>query len=575
MADSNRPACPTGLPIPLNAVTALGYHQAPFLRSGHEDGFARAHLPPRSQWPAMPQPPSGIGYPDRLNAAATLIDQALAAGRANSVALSGRGSNWTYAELSQKVDQIAHVLRSRYGLKNGHRVLLRGFNSPMLAACWLAVLKAGCIAVTTMPLLRARELSVIAERAQVNAALCEAGLSDALDDAFLQSVGPRPVLTYGDSPAEPSSLEREMSGFNGRFIAADTAQDDVAIIAFTSGTTGVPKGTMHFHRDILLIADLLSRHLLAPTPDDVFIGTPPLAFTFGLGGLLIFPLRVGARAVLEPQWTPESLLQGISDHAATICFTAPTFYRKMAPLASGQELTQLRVTVSSGEMLPADTREQWREATGLEMTECLGSTELLHAFIGCRPGEIRPGATGRIIPGYEACILDDQGRTLAPGEVGRLAVRGPTGCRYLDDSRQGQYVQHGWNLTGDAYLMDSDGYFWYQSRTDDMIISAGYNIAGPEVEDILLTHPGVAECGVVGAPDPDRGQIVMAFIVTRAGYTAGPGLTRELQDWVKERLAPYKYPRAIRYIEALPRTENAKLQRFKLREWAALRGTQP
>jgi 2-aminobenzoate-CoA ligase len=347
-----------------------------------------------------------------------------------------------------------------------------------------------------------------------------------------------------------------------------TAQDDVALIAFTSGTTGVPKGTLHFHRDVLAICDVLSRHLLDPQASDVFIGTPPLAFTFGLGGLLLFPLRVGAAAVLVERWSPQSLIEGIARHQATVCFTAPTFYRQMAPLVPATGLPSLRVTVSSGEMLPADTRATWQRATGLEMTECLGSTEMLHAFIACRPGQVRAGATGQVVPGYQACVLGDDGHPVATGEVGRLAVKGPTGCRYLDDPRQTSYVNNGWNLTGDAYRMDEDGFFWYQSRTDDMIISAGYNIAGPEVEDMLLTHPAVAECGVVGAPSAERGQIVMAFVVLRADHVGDAGMVAALQDWVKQGIAAYKYPRSVVFVNALPRTENAKIQRFKLREWA-------
>ncbi len=538
------------------------------LQSGHQDSFARDRLPPPDTWPQLSPPPPGITYPERLNAAVELIDTQLHAGRGSAVALRGAGLTWTYAELADHVDRIAHVLRSDFRLPTGARVLLRGANHPMLAACWLAVLKAGCIAVTTMPLLRARELAVIAERAQVSAALCEAGLLDAWNEVRSARPSCGPVLGYGGAAAEPHRLEDAMAAHGTPFSAADTAQDDVALIAFTSGTTGQPKGTLHFHRDCLLIADVLSRHLLAPGPDDVFIGTPPLAFTFGLGGLLIFPLRAGASAVLEPQWTAESLLGGIDQHRATICFTAPTLYRRMAALARRDTLRSLRITVSSGEMLPADTRAQWHDATGLDMTECLGSTELLHAFIGCRPGEVRAGATGRVVPGYEAVILDDQGRPVPPGTIGRLAVRGPTGCRYLDDPRQSVYVQDGWNLTGDAYLMDADGYFWYQSRTDDMIISAGYNIAGPEVEDVLLTHPDVAECGVVGAPDPGRGQVVMAFVVCKALREGNDAFASELQHFVRDRLAPYKYPRRVRFVTALPRTENAKLQRFVLREWA-------
>ncbi|MEI7784142.1 MAG: AMP-binding protein [Betaproteobacteria bacterium] len=538
--------------------------------SGHADDFSRRHLPPMDQWPELLAPPRGLSYPARLNAADALLDAQVRAGHGNRVALRGAGLVWTYAQLQEQVDRIVQVIRSEWGLPTGARILLRGANHPMLAACWLAVIKSGCVAVTTMPLLRARELAVIARKAEVGAAFCQADLLDEWQGAVASLDRPCPSLGYAIAPGIDAALQQAMARHSGSCAAADTAQDDVALIAFTSGTTGVPKGTMHFQRDLLLIADVLSHHLLEPSADDVFIGTPPLAFTFGLGGLLVFALRVGASAVLQPAWTPESLLQGMREHRASICFTAPTFYRKMAPLA--QSLPALRRCVSSGEMLPADTRAQWLAATGIEMTECLGSTELLHAFIGCKPGAVRPGATGQAVPGYEACIVDEQGQRLAPGQIGRLAVRGPTGCRYLDDARQLDYVQSGWNLTGDAYLMDEDGFFWYQSRTDDMIVSAGYNIAGPEVEDVLLTHPQVAECGVIGAPDVERGQVVMAFVVLRQTQDQAEGLVRELQDWVKQRLAPYKYPRRIRFVGALPRTENAKLQRFVLRRWAQEQG---
>ena len=535
------------------------------LPSLHADPFTRQNLPPLEQWPVLL--PLGLDYPPQLNAVDALLDTHVRRGWGDRVALRGPGLCWTYAQLQTQVDQIAWVLKHDWSLPTGSRVLLRGANHPMLAACWLAVLKAGCVAVTTMPLLRSRELGVIADKAQVNAALCEATLMAEWQSAVSDRGLPCPTLSYGPR----GELESAMSRHKQPFACAATSQDDVALIAFTSGTTGVPKGTMHFHRDLLLIADVLAQHMLAPGPDDVFMGTPPLAFTFGLGGLLVFPLRVGASAVLYPQFTPQTLLEGMVQHQATICFTAPTFYRKMASLAPGLDLRSLRHAVSSGEMLPADTREQWRQATGLELTECLGSTEMLHAFIASRPGEVRAGATGVVVPGYVACVLDDHGQPVPTGQVGRLAVRGPTGCRYLNDARQTQYVQDGWNLTGDAYLRDADGYFWYQSRTDDMIISAGYNIAGPEVEEVLLTHPSVAECGVVGAPDPERGQVVTAFVVLRPNAQDQAELTQALQDWVKQALAPYKYPRRVHFVAELPRTENAKLQRFVLRQWAAQR----
>ncbi len=537
----------------------------PLLPSGYRDSFARDNLPPRAQWPEMLFELPELLYPDRLNCAAAFVDVHVARGHGAATALIGANERLSYAQLQARANRIARVLVEDLGLASGSRVLLRSGNNPDLAASWLGVLKAGCIAVTTMPLLRERELSAIVRKAKISAAICDHALAEEMQFTLAACGDLQRVLYFKAPPAHPDSLERLAGAKPADFDNVDSAADDVALIAFTSGTTGVPKGTMHFHRDVLAICDVLSRQVIAPEPQDVFIGTPPLAFTFGLGGLLLFPLRIGAAGVLLEQWTPETLLQGIAHFKASICFTAPTFYRKMAPLAAAHDVSSLRICVSSGEMLPADTRTAWREASGIEMTECLGSTELLHAFIACKPGEIRPGATGRVVPGYRACVLGDDGAPLPPGSMGRLAIKGPTGCRYLDDARQASYVQNGWNLTGDAYLMDEDGYFWYQSRTDDMIISAGYNIAGPEVEDVLLTHPAVAECGVVGVADDARGQIVKAYVVLRQYHAADDATAKALQELVKTTIAPYKYPRAIEFVATLPRTENGKIQRYKLR----------
>jgi 2-aminobenzoate-CoA ligase len=465
-----------------------------------------------------------------------------------------------------KVDRIAGVLRTELKLVPGNRVLLRGANNPMMAACILATWKAGLIAVPTMPLLRARELGTIMTLARVDAVLCTADLRAELDLACRERETAPRILSFND-PA-PDALDALMAAMPPRFDAVDTWSQDVCLLSFTSGTTGRPKGTMHFHRDVLAICDCFPRSMLATTPADVFIGTPPLAFTFGLGGLLLFPLRYGASAVLLEKLTPELLLAAIDKYRATVCFTAPTFYRQMAPLAAQHDLASLTRSVSAGEALPLQTRQAWQEATGLAMIDGIGATEMLHIFISAAGEEIRPGATGRPIPGYHACILDDDGNPVGPGVTGRLAVKGPTGCRYLADPRQLDYVCHGWNLTGDAYQVDADGYYWFQARTDDMIISAGYNIAGPEVEDVLLQHPAVAECGVVGAPDPERGQVVTAYVVLRAGHEGGPEMAKALQDYVKQTVAPYKYPRRIEFRAALPRTETGKLQRFKLRQEA-------
>ncbi len=530
--------------------------------SAYQDSFAREHLPPPGQWPDFHFDLPQLAYPERLNCVAELLDGALAKGWGERLAVQGLDVSWTYAELQRQVDAIAHVLRQDLGLVSGNRVLLRGANNPMMAACILAVLKAGLIAVPTMPLLRARELTTIADKARVDAILCSANLRGEIEAL----AAPPAKIVYFNAPGDPQALELRMEQHGAPFAAVDTSADDVCLISFTSGTTGVPKGTMHFHRDVLAICDCFPVHTLQSRADDIFIGTPPLAFTFGLGGLLLFPMRVGAAGVLLEKLTPETLLAAIEKHKATVCFTAPTFYRQMAPLAANFDLASLAKTVSAGEALPLATREAWQAASGLRMIDGIGATELLHIFISAAGDEIRPGATGKPVPGYQACILDADGKPVGPGVIGRLAVKGPTGCRYLADPRQHDYVLDGWNLTGDAYEMDADGYFYYRSRTDDMIISAGYNIAGAEVEDVLLRHPAVAECGVVGRSDDERGQVVEAHVVLKSGFERGEALVRELQDYVKAQIAPYKYPRSVKFLDALPRTETGKLQRFKLRD---------
>jgi 2-aminobenzoate-CoA ligase len=536
--------------------------------TAHVDTFARDNLPPRSEWPELVFTRPELQYPERLNCAAELLDRMVAAGHGERPALwapvDGKPVACTYRQLLARANRIARALREDLGLVPGNRVLLRGPNNPMMAACWLGIVKAGGIVVATMPLLRAKELTQIAVKARCGLALCDARLLDELEETRPDCTDLKRIVPFNDGGA--GSLEALLVGKPDSFDNVDTAADDVALIAFTSGTTGQPKGTMHFHRDVLAMCDAFPRSVLKPAPDDIFCGTPPLAFTFGLGGLLCFPLRFGASTVLVEKLMPDTLLQTIRDFRATICFTAPTFWRLMAPLAGQGDLGRLKKCVSAGEALPDATRQLWKQASGIEIIDGIGATEMIHIFIASPPEAVRRGAIGQAVPGYHALIVDADGNPLPPGTVGRLAVIGPTGCRYLADARQSQYVQHGWNMTGDAFSMDADGYFFYQARTDDMIISAGYNIAGPEVEGALLAHPAVAECGVVGAPDEERGQIVKAFVVLREGHAPSETLTKELQDFVKQSIAPYKYPRAIEFVAALPRTETGKLQRFRLRQ---------
>ncbi|MDR7409723.1 MAG: benzoate-CoA ligase family protein [Armatimonadota bacterium] len=530
------------------------------------DRFVLDRLPPPELLPEFLFELPELQYPERLNCAGPLLDRWVATGGGERVALRAPGLTWTYRDLWVHANRVARVLTEDFALQPGNRVLLRAPNHPMLAACWFGVVKAGGVVVTTMPLLRQKELTDILTKAEVSHVVCDVRLREELDAAVARCPWVREVVYFGDDA--PGSLEARMARKTQDFQNVDTACDDPVLIAFTSGTTGKPKGCVHFHRDVLAICDTFARHVVRATPDDVFIGSPPLAFTYGLGGLLVFPLRIGASSVLLERAGPDELLEGIERYGATVCFTAPTAYRAMAPKTGGRRPGQLRKCVSAGEVLPASTRLQWREATGIEIIDGIGSTEMLHIFISHTEEEAKPGATGKPVPGYRACVLDDEGRPLPAGTVGRLAVRGPTGCRYLDDPRQRDYVQGGWNVTGDAYLVDEDGYFVYQARTDDLIISAGYNIAPAEVEEALLTHPAVAECGVVGVPDPERGQVVRAYVVLRPGFARGPEMVRELQEHVKARLAPYKYPRQVEFCGELPRTETGKLQRFRLREWA-------
>ncbi|MGQ4596384.1 AMP-binding protein [Nocardia sp. R6R-6] len=532
----------------------------PPVPSAHIDTFCGDNLPPEQEWPELLFDLPGLNYPERLNCAVELLDKVADRLGADRPCLLAPGSDpWSYGDLRRVSNQIATVLTEDHGIVPGNRVLLRGPNNPWLVACWFGIIKAGAVAVTTMPLLRGSEIAAIAEIAAVDFALCDARFVDELVASGIPGLR---VVEYGGEGGLSSAIE----GRSEEFAAVDTAAEDVVLIACTSGTTGRPKATAHFHRDILAIADTFSAQVLKPEPDDVFTGTPPLAFTFGLGGLVIFPLRVGASTLLLEKATPDQLAELIAQHHVSVCFTAPTAYRAMLASGKADSLSKLRRAISAGEHLPAATWQSVFEQTGIKLINGIGATEMLHIFISAADDEIRPGSTGRAVPGFVAAVLDEHGNPQEPGKPGRLAVKGPTGCRYLADPRQRTYVQGGWNITGDTFIQDADGYFWYQARNDDMIVSSGYNIAGPEVEEALLEHPDVRECGVVGLPDPARGQIVSAFVVLREGVQGDDELAAKLQEYVKQRIAPYKYPRRVEFIDALPKTSTGKLQRFQLRE---------
>lgn len=541
--------------------------------SAQIDRFVHDRLPPREQWPIRSSVTPGTPMPDRINLVARLLDDAIdLKGWGDHPLFRSDSRSLTYRQARAAVDQIAHVLTVDLGLVPGNRVLLRGANSIEMAIAWLAVVKAGLIAVATMPLLRAKELRDILDTSRPSAALCDGRLTDELDQALTSGQNQLPVVCWGavtDHGRPIHRLEALCEPHTRPFSACPTAADDIALLAFTSGTTGRPKAAVHTHAEVLAACEAWPRHILRPQPEDVVAGSPPLAFTFGLGGLLIFTLWGGASVYFPSRaYTPESLVQTLAREGITICYTAPTFYRQMAPYARQSHLPALRACVSAGEGLPDATRALWRQATGLDIIDGIGATEMFHIFISSAPPDIRPGAIGQVVPGYQAKVIDDTGQEVPRGTVGRLAVIGPTGCRYMNDDRQKHYVQSGWNLPGDAFVQDEDSYFFYQARTDDMIITAGYNVGGPEVEDALLQHPAVAECGVVGQPDADRGMIVKAYCVLKPGHAADADTVAALQDHVKRVLAPYKYPREIEFIDRLPRTETGKLQRHVLRQRA-------
>ncbi|KEQ07826.1 AMP-binding protein [Pseudorhizobium pelagicum] len=533
--------------------------------TGHLDTFARDNLPPSNQWPEILL--DGFDYPEWLNCAVELTDRMVERGFGDQTALIGNGRRRTYKELSDWTNRIARALTEDYGLKPGNRVLIRSANNPAMVACWLAATKAGAVVVNTMPMLRSGELAKVVDKAEVTMALCDTRLMDELVAVAKESRFLTQVIGFDGTANHDAELDRAALDKPVKFEAVKTGRDDVALLGFTSGSTGVPKATMHFHRDILIIADAYAKEVLAVTPDDVFVGSPPLAFTFGLGGLAVFPLRFGAAATLLEQATPAKMIEIIETYKATVCFTAPTAYRAMlAAMDKGADLSSLRVAVSAGETLPAPVYDEWVRKTGKPIVDGIGSTEMLHIFISNRLEDSRAACTGKPLAGYQAIVVDDDMREVAPGTVGKLAVKGPIGCRYLADDRQGDYVRDGWNLTGDSFIRDEDGYFHFAARCDDMIVSAGYNIAGPEVEAALLKHEAVAECAVIGVPDPERGHIVEAHVVLVDGSAASDAMAKLLQEHVKSIIAPYKYPRSVVFADTLPKTESGKIQRFRLKQ---------
>ena len=532
--------------------------------SAHIDQFARNNLPQEAMQPDYIL--NDYEYPEILNVGFELTDKMVLQGYGDNIALIGNGRRRTYKELSDWTNRLANALVENYGVQPGNRVLIRSANNPAMVACWLAATKAGAVVVNTMPLLREKELVEIINKAKISHVLCDSRLMEEMEKCFENTSDLKCVVPFDGTANHDSELDSVALEKSIKFETIKTTRDDVALLGFTSGTTGLPKATMHFHRDLLIIADGYAKEILNVQKNDIFVGSPPLAFTSGLGGLAIFPLRFGAAATLLENASAPNMIEIIEKYKATVCFTAPTAYNMMlAAMDEGADLSSLRAAVSAGETLPAPVYDKWLQKTGKPMLDGIGATEMLHIFISNRFDDHKAGCTGKPIRGYEAKIVDDHMNELNIGEVGRLAVRGPTGCRYLSDDRQKNYVQNGWNITGDSFSQDKNGYFFFAARNDDMIISAGYNIAGPEVEAALLSHKQVLECAVIGAPDDKRGAIVQAHIVLTKGSKESDKLKIELQDHVKAKIAPFKYPRSIVFTKLLPKTQTGKIQRFLLR----------
>ena len=533
--------------------------------SGHQDTYARDNLPPFEEWPEIRL--DGFQYPEWMNAGVELTDRMVERGFGDHTALIGNGRQRTYKELTDWTNRIARALTEDYGVRPGNRILIRSANNPAMVACWLAATKAGAVVVNTMPMLRAGELAKIIDKAEVTLALCDTRLMDELVAAAKESDFLTQVIGFDGTANHDAELDRAALNKPVKFEAVKTGRDDVALLGFTSGSTGVPKATMHFHRDILIIADAYAREVLNVRPDDVFVGSPPLAFTFGLGGLAVFPLRFGASAALLENASPPKLIEIIETHKATICFTAPTAYRAMlSAMDGGADLSSLRIAVSAGETLPGPVFDEWMRKTGTPILDGIGGTEMLHIFISNRLNDFRASSTGKPLMGYQAMVVDDDLNEVPRGTPGHLVVRGPIGCRYLADDRQRKFVRGGWNVTGDTFVEDADGYFHFAARSDDMIVSGGYNIAGPEVEAALLKHEAVEECAVIGVPDEDRGMIVEAHVVLVPGSDPCDAMAKLLQEHVKAVIAPYKYPRSVIFTDTLPKTESGKIQRFRLKQ---------
>lgn len=550
----------------MQSLGQRGTERKPMLGpTGHLDTFTRDNLPPFAEWPELLL--DGFDYPEWLNAGEELSDRMVERGFGDRIALIGNGRRRTYKELSDWTNRIAHALVEDFGIQPGNRVLIRSGNNPAMIACWLAVTKVGAVAVNTMPMLRAGELAKVVDKAEIAFALCDTRLMEELVAVAKESRFLKQVVGFDGTANHDAELDRIALNKPVRFEAVRTGRDDVALLGFTSGSTGVPKATMHFHRDILIIADAYAKEILGVTPDDVFIGSPPIAFTFGLGGLVVFPLRFGASTALLEHASPKNMVQIIQDYRATISFTAPTAYRAMlAAMEEGADLSSLRIAVSAGETLPGPIFEEWTRKTGKPILDGIGSTEMLHIFVSNRLDDAKPNCTGKPLRGYEARIVDADMNEVSCGVIGKLVIRGPIGCRYLADPRQAEYVRDGWNLTGDSFIQDEEGYLHFAARSDDIILSAGYNIAGPEVEAALLSHADVLECAVIGKPDDERGHIVQAFVVPAPGVEGSESLAKTLQDHVKAAIAPYKYPRSIVFVDALPKTESGKIQRFRLKQ---------